>query len=125
MQVEKLLNKTQPPVLLSDLTRVEMASAIARWTRMNEIDEPQAALIENTFEQDVQAGLYLIRPLSSTHYRRAEKWLSARKTALRTLDALHIACCWSFATKLVTCDNVMHKAAGMLGLESMLIGGAG
>lgn len=124
-QVEKLLNKTQPPVLLSDLTRVEMASAIARWTRMNEIDEPQAALIENTFEQDAHSGLYLVRPLNSAHYRRAEKWISARKTALRTLDALHIACCWSFGAKLVTCDNVMHKAAGMLGLESMLIGGGG
>jgi predicted nucleic acid-binding protein len=123
--VEKLLNNTQPPVLLSDLTRVEMASAIARWARMNEIDEPQAALIENTFEQDAQSGLYLVRPLAPTHYRRAEKWLSARKTGLRTLDALHIACCWGFGAKLVTCDSVMHKAAGMLGLESMLIGGAG
>lgn len=101
-----------------------MASSIARWTRMNEIDEPQAALIENTFEQDTHSGLYLVRPLHSTHYHLAEKWLSARKTTLRTLDALHIACCWNFGAKLVTCDNVMHKAAGMLGLESLLIGGA-
>ncbi|MDZ7761975.1 MAG: type II toxin-antitoxin system VapC family toxin [Desulfovermiculus sp.] len=47
--VQVLLGRLRPPVLLSDLTRVAMASAIARWTRMNEIDEPQAALIENTF----------------------------------------------------------------------------
>lgn len=120
-QVQTLLNKLQPPVLLSDLTRVEMASAIARWTRMKEIDEPQAALVENTFEQDIHSGLYLIRPLTTIHYRQAEKWLSARKTALRTLDALHISCCWNFHATLITCDNMMHEAAVMLGLESMLV----
>lgn len=121
-QVENLLRATQPPVLLSELTRVEVASALARWTRTNEIDEPQAALIENTLEQDVQAGLYLIHPVGSTHFRRAERWISARKTALRTLDTLHIACCWSLRAKLITCDTIMHKAALMLGLESELLG---
>lgn len=121
-KVEDLLREIPPPVLLSELTRVEMASAIARWTRMKEIDESQAALVENTFEQDVQSGLFMIRPVTSSHFRKAEKWLSARKTALRTLDALHIACCWNFQTKLVTCDSVMHEAAMLLGLESILIG---
>jgi predicted nucleic acid-binding protein len=118
-RVESLLRKIKPPVLLSELTRVEMASAIARWTRMNEISEPQAALIENTFEQDVHTGLYLVRPIDSKHYRRAEKWISARKTALRSLDALHIACCWSLRANMVTCDKTMHEAAMMLGLESV------
>lgn len=120
-KVEDLLRKTPPPVLVSELTLVEMASAIARWTRMNEIDEPQAALIENTFEQDVHSGLYLVRPIEFTHYRRAEKWISARKTALRTMDALHLACCWSVRAKLITCDTIMHKAAVMLGLESVVL----
>jgi uncharacterized protein len=121
-QVQIVLNQVQPPVLISDLTRVEMASAIARWTRMKEIEEPQAALIENTFEQDIRAGLYRVQSLAPVHYQKAEKWLSARKTPLKTLDAIHIACCWSFHAKLITCDRTMHDAAGMLGLESVLIG---
>ncbi len=121
-QVEDLLLETQPPVLLSELTRVETASAIARWARMKEINESQAALVENTFEQDIQSGLFLVRPVTSIHFRKAEKWLSARKTALRTLDVLHMACCWNFQAKLVTCDSVMHKAAMLLGLESVLLG---
>ena len=121
-EIQTLLSQIQPPVLLSDLTRVEMASAIARWTRLKEIKEPQAALIENTFEQDIRSGLYQVRPLAQIHYQKAEKWLSARKTALRTLDAIHIACCWSLHAKLVTCDHIMHDAAEMLGLESVLIG---
>ena len=120
-KVEALLHETQPPVLLSELTRVEMASAIARWTRMQEIDETQAALVENTFEQDIQSGLFLVRELTSRHFRQAEKWISARKTALRTLDALHISCCWSLQAKLVTRDNVMHQAAKKLALESVLL----
>lgn len=120
-QVENLLRKTQPPALLSELTRVEMASAIARWTRMEEIDESQAALVENTFERDVQSGIFLVHTLTSSHYRKAEKWISARKTALRALDALHIACCWDSQAKLVTCDNIMNKAALLLGLESILL----
>lgn len=120
-RIQSLLDKVEPPVLLSDLSRVEMASAIARCTRMNELNESQASMLENTFEQDIHAGLYLIRPLTTTHYRQAEKWLSARKTALRTLDALHIACCWNFRAELITCDYTMHEAAGMLGLESRFI----
>ncbi len=120
-QVENLLRKTQPPALLSELTRVEMASAIARWTRMEEIDEPQAALVENTFERDIQSGIFLVRTLTSSQYRKAEKWISARKTPLKALDALHIACCWDSRAKLVTCDNVMYQAALLLGLESILL----
>jgi len=120
-EVQTVLSQVQPPVLLSDLTRVEMASAIARWTRMREIGEPQAALIENTFEQDIRSGLYRVQPLAPIHYQKAEKWLSARKSALRTLDAIHIACCWSLRAKLITCDHTMHDAAEMLGLESVLI----
>lgn len=121
-EVQTVLSQIHPPVLLSDLTRVEMASAIARWARMKEIEEPQAALIENTFEQDIRLGLFRVQPLAPIHYQKAEKWLSARKTALRTLDAIHIACCWGLHAKLITCDHIMHDAAEMLGLESVLIG---
>jgi len=120
-EVQTVLSQIHPPVLLSDLTRVEMASAIARWARMKEIEEPQAALIENTFEQDIRLGLFRVQPLAPIHYQKAEKWLSARKTALRTLDAIHIACCWGLHAKLITCDHIMHDAAEMLGLESVLI----
>ncbi len=120
-RVQAFLDTLRPPVLLSDLTRVEVASAIARWVRMEEITEPQAALLENTFAQDAGAGLFLLRPVTTSHYQQAEKWLSARKTPLRTIDALHVACCWSLRARLVTCDSIMHQAAITLGLESLLL----
>ncbi|OQX08737.1 MAG: VapC toxin family PIN domain ribonuclease [Desulfobulbaceae bacterium A2] len=120
-KVQAFLDTMRPPVLLSDLTKVEVVSAIARWVRLEEITEPQAALLENTFAQDSGAGLFVFRPVTMTHYQQAEKWLSARKTALRTLDALHVACCCSQQARLVTCDSIMYQAAITLGIESQLI----
>jgi predicted nucleic acid-binding protein len=101
-QIQSILNDMKPPVFLSDLTRVEIASAIARCARMREIDDSQAALIENAFNQDAGMGLYRVMPLTMIHYQQAEKWLFSRKTALRTLDALHVACCRSLEATLIT-----------------------
>ena len=109
------------PVLISDLTRVEFVSAIARWARMAEISEPQANLIENTFSMDGKAGLFLCKSLGVSCYQQAEKWLSARKTSMRTLDALHLACCLTEQAKMVTCDAILHQSAEMFGVPSMLI----
>jgi len=119
--VQDFLSLSRPPLLISDLTRLEVASAIARWVRMDEISEPQANLLENTFVMDVHSGLFVSRQLTTVHYNQAEKWLSGRKTSLRTLDALHLACSWNFRAVLVTCDLVMHRAAEMLGVANTLI----
>ena len=70
---------------------------------------------------DVHSGLFVSRQLTTVHYNQAEKWLSGRKTSLRTLDALHLACSWNFRAVLVTCDLVMHRAAEMLGVANTLI----
>lgn len=119
--VEAFLLELSPPVLLSDLTRVEFASAVARWVRRGEISEAQAGLLEDAFWQDQQAGLYTIHELKRTHFARAERWLMDRKTSLRALDALHLACCWEQNALLVTCDSLMHGAASQFGLKSRVI----
>lgn len=119
--LEDFLRQLQPPVLISDLTRVEFASALSRWVRMQEITESQASRIEDLFWRDQQSGLFTTQPLSALHYSRAEKWLGARSTPLRTLDALHLACSWEHTAILVTCDSLMHSAAQRLDLPSMLI----
>ncbi|MDF1614366.1 type II toxin-antitoxin system VapC family toxin [Desulfurivibrio dismutans] len=116
-----LLRQLRPPVLISDLTKVELSSAIARWVRMEELDESQAALLTNAIAADLEAGLFRVRPLATRHYRQAEKWLTARTTPLRTLDALHLACCHTDRAQLVTCDRTMHQAAQTLGIASQLI----
>jgi predicted nucleic acid-binding protein len=88
---------------------------------MGEISESQANVIENTFNADSNAGLYLQKSLETTCYKQAEKWLSARKTSMRTLDALHLACSIKSQAIMVTCDVVLHKSAEIFGVPSLLI----
>ena len=120
-QVESLLTSLRPPVLISNLTKVEFTSAIARWVRMGELNEVQANLLENTFNKDVNSGLFVCHQIMSAHFNQAEKWLSGRKTALRTLDALHIACSWGNTAKLITCDTIMHRSATTLGIDNIFL----
>lgn len=116
-QVENLLTSLRPPILISNLTKVEFTSAIARWVRMGELSEIQANLLENTFNKDLNSGLFKCHQLTASHFNQAEKWVSSRKTSLRTLDALHLACSWDYANKLITCDTIMHRSATIFGLE--------
>ena len=120
-KVESFLQSVNPPIFISDLTRVEFVSAISRWVRMGEITESQANLVENTFFKDVRSGLFLCLALKESHYRQAEKWLSGRKTSLRTLDALHLACVLFSGAKMVTCDTTLSNAASILGIPTHLI----
>ena len=120
-QVESLLTSLRPPVLISNLTKVEFTSAIARWVRMGELNEVQANLLENTFNKDVNSGLFVCHQIMPAHFNQAEKWLSGRKTALRTLDALHIACSWDNTAKLITCDTIMHRSATTLGIDNIFL----
>ena len=68
-----LLTSIRPPVLISDLTKVEFVSAITRWTRTEEINDVQAIWVENTFNRDVNAGLYVSRRIMPAHFNQAEK----------------------------------------------------
>jgi len=108
--------KPHPPLI-----KVEFVSAIARWTKTEEINEVQAIWVENTFNKDVNAGLYVSRRVMPAHFNQAEKWLSSLKTALRTLDALNIACCWDYEAKLITCDAIMHRSAETVGIDTIFL----
>ncbi len=121
MKIQELLISLRPPVMISDLTKVEFAAVLGRWVRMHEISEAQAAYIENTFAKDAEAGLFLQKPIIKRHYIQAEKWLSGRKTALRTLDALHLACCWDLGGKLITCDKMLYQSSKALGIKNLFI----
>lgn len=123
--INDMLVGLEPPVLISDLTRVEFLSAVARWVRMNELTESQAGLIENTFLEDVRCGLFVGCPLKREHYRQAERWISSRKSSLRTLDGLHLACCLQQGAEMVTCDALLHSAASTFGIPSRLVDASG
>lgn len=119
--VQLLLMAQQQPVLLSQLTQVEFAAALARWVRTGELTEPQANRVESAFHEDVSEGRYQLRPVAPGAFERAHHWLLTRKTGLRTLDALHLACAEHSEAELVTLDHALFQAAEFLGLQARLV----
>lgn len=119
--VQRLLTAQQQPVLLSQLTQVEFASALARWVRTGELTEPQANRVESAFHEDVSEGRYQLRPVAPGVFERAHHWLLTRKTALRMLDALHLACAEHSESELVTLDQALFQTAEFLGIQARLV----
>jgi uncharacterized protein len=115
--VERLLLAQRQPVLLSRLGELEVASALARWVRLRELAEAQANKVANAFREDLRAGRFRLLELEPGDYVRACEWLLARKTPLRVLDALHLACALRHEAELVTADAPMARSARHLGLR--------
>lgn len=120
--VERLLIAQRGPVLLSRLGELEMASALARWVRLRELDEAQASRVENAFRVDLRAGRFRVVELEPGDYTRAGAWLLARKAPLRVLDALHLACAARQEAVLVTADAALARAAQHVGLAVQTVG---
>ena len=119
--IQDFLSSLRIPVRISDLTGVEFASALSRWIRMKEITEAQASLVENGFAEDTRVGLFRRLSITTQHYRQAQKWISSRKTALRTLDALHLACSFLAGIEIVTCDEALASSADVLGVPCRFV----
>ena len=116
--VERLFMAQPAPVAISHLTRVEVASALARWVRMAELTEAQANRVESAFHEDLHEGRFRVLELDRTLYDRATHWLLARRTSLRTLDALHLACAEAHNLPLLTLDDHLRTAAEFLGIKT-------
>jgi len=112
-QAEQFQNEVTPVV--SALTEVEVASALARWVRIGELTGEQALAFEATFSEDLRLGVFERVALDDRHYWQARHLLIKRQTALRTLDALHLACAVELNLTIVTADKVLADAATMLG----------
>lgn len=101
--------------VVSALTEVEVASALARWVRMGELTEEQASEVETAFADDLLHGEFERTEPGLQHYWRAREWLSQRSTSLRTLDALHLACAAETGLAIITADHTLATAAQSLG----------
>jgi predicted nucleic acid-binding protein len=103
--------------VISTLTIVEMRSLLARHRRMGQLEASDEARVFARFEEDIQQGLFLLRPLSDEHTSAAVRLIERSGTpSLRTLDALHIAVAQQAgADELATADRAMAAAAEELG----------
>lgn len=114
--VESLLMAQAEPVVISELSRVEFASALVRWVRMGELTEPQANRVESAFHEDVAEGRFEVTAASSGMFQRAYHWLLTRRINLRTLDSLQLACAEASEATLLTLEEDLFELAEYLGI---------
>ncbi|MHB8424922.1 MAG: type II toxin-antitoxin system VapC family toxin [Gammaproteobacteria bacterium] len=115
-RAQRFLRGLKEPALISNLTEIEVASALGRWVRMEEISDADASRIHAAFESDIEQQYYRRVPLTTAHYRQATLWLLTRRTALRALDALHLACAARLQIQLATFDTSLSSAAATFGI---------
>jgi len=107
---ETALRDLATPVI-STLTEVEFASLIARKRRLRELTERQARAILDLFAEHVAEGFYRRVPLGTEHFLRARELVVTLSSALRTLDALHLAAALGENLPLLTADRDLVRAA--------------
>jgi predicted nucleic acid-binding protein len=108
--------RLEPEPAISNLTRVEFLSALARKKQDRELSGSEASRISAEFEKHVRDGLYRLLPLEHDHFERARNWLQTLDAAIRTLDALHLALAAEREIAIATADRVMARHARRLGI---------
>lgn len=106
---------------LSDLTEVELFSAVSRKTRSRELSRDDAERIAAQFVAHLDAAWYTRLPLDRRHYQLARDWLGRFSTPLRSLDALHLAVAASDGLQLVTSDAELARSGKRLGVSVLRV----
>jgi hypothetical protein len=108
-------------IAISGLSEVEFHSAIARRIRMNELTKDDALKVVSQFKVHADGGFYRMIAIEQRDYMLARDWLVTFHTALRTLDALHLAIAFSNGLSVVTADKVLAESARHFGVKQQLI----
>ena len=107
--------------VISPLVEVELTSAVAMKVRTKDLDRAEAARILSLFHVHVADGYYRMAEIGRREYDLARDWLGRFTTALRTLDALHLAAAFANGLTLVTADKILAAAARRLGLKYKIV----
>jgi uncharacterized protein len=114
-----LTQQTQPSI--SAFTELELFSAISRKIREGSLSKVDGDRIVARVLSHIDGGLYHYLPVENRHYRLARDWIGNFSTALRTLDALHLAITSIEDLILVTADKALSQSAESLGVKVMLL----
>jgi uncharacterized protein len=124
--VDQLVEKDQPTIVVSDLTVVEMVSALAKKVRTQEITAETFHTAVAAFEQDVTA--FENHATTPTIMLAARQLLKKRGLShgLRTLDALQIAAAlsahkWEVLDLFIASDRRLTTVAKQESLPTLLV----
>jgi uncharacterized protein len=118
--VEDLFQQ-QERLVISELTEVELVSALSRRVRMQEIDRADASAIVERFQADLDAEFYECVAVRSSHYQMAKRWMRQFDTPLRTLDGLHLAIASELSIPLFTADVGLARSAASLNISAEIL----
>jgi len=118
--VEKIILQTKHPAI-SDLTELELASAVSRKIREKNLSRDDGVKIISLFRSHVAQGMFERLSVQSEHFQIAAAWVSRFTTSLRTLDALHLAVAGTHNATALTADIQLAKAARHFGISAKLV----
>ena len=119
-KAEKIITGSETPVI-SPLTEVEFASALARKVRERQISFDSSNKIINELKSHLHQSLFKKIPIGTDCYNLAFNWLSSKDIPLATLDSLHLAVSSLNNLKIITADKRLSRAARKLGIEYKLL----
>lgn len=103
---------------ISDWTRVEFASLLARRMRMGELTQAMVEEVMRAFEVDAEES-YVVFAVNRADFDRAIEVLLEANTGLRAGDALHLSIAYNRRTRnLLTLDQGLLAAANVLGMKA-------
>lgn len=117
---ERTLRRLPSP-MISELTLVELTSAISRKIREQTLTREEGTRILTQIDTHVEEGYYRVIPVRPRDYRVARAWLGQLQGTLRTLDALHLAVAESVEASTLTADKRLALEAHALGLPVKLL----
>jgi predicted nucleic acid-binding protein len=106
---------------LSSLTELELFSALSRKVREKKLRKDDATRIMATFLGHRESQFYALIQVNDLHFGLAREWIGLMTTALRSLDALHLAIAFSGGHGIVTADRGLALSAKALGVEAVLM----
>lgn len=109
--------RSQARPAISELTEVELISALARKTRNRELTREDVRRIMAQFQTHVEENLYTRVALNRRHYKSACELIGRFTSSLRTLDAIHLAVAATEGFQFVTADEPLFRSAKVVGVS--------
>jgi predicted nucleic acid-binding protein len=119
-RVQKLLSACQEPVV-SWLAEVELVSALSRKVRERGILRKDAERILALYREQVAQGCFRLVTVEGPDYVWAAAQIARFDSALRSLDALHLAVVARTGADLATADRALAQAAKRLDTKVIFV----
>ncbi len=115
------MTRSRLPLLITPLGELQLMNALQLRVFRKELEPQEVKTANLLFRRDLEAGVFVLKPLSTTIFERA-KLLARKRTATlgtRTLDLLHVASALVLgADNLYSFDHHQQRLAKAEGLQT-------